>query len=62
MRKPLFFLLAAGLLTFASCDSPQENRQEETEDRAEETADELEDAAEETADETEDAVEDVERH
>ena len=60
MKKSLFFLLAAGLFTFASCDSPQENRQEETEDRAEETADEIEDAAEEAADETEDAIE--ERH
>ncbi|MDX5418496.1 MAG: hypothetical protein LPK09_04710 [Hymenobacteraceae bacterium] len=54
MKKPIYLLLAAGLFTFtfASCDSPQENR-------AEERAEEMEDAAEERADEMEDMADDM---
>lgn len=53
MKKPIYLLLVAGLFTFtfASCDSAQENR-------AEESAEEMEDATEDAADDMEDAVED----
>ncbi len=46
-------LMAAGLFTFASCDSPAENRVEETEEQ-------MEDNAEEAADDMEDAADDME--
>lgn len=57
MKKPIFMLMAAGLFTFASCDSPAENRAEENaeqmEDNAEQAADDMEDAADDMTDTTE---------
>lgn len=52
MKKPIFMLMAAGLFTFASCDSPAENQ-------AEENAEQMEDNAEEAADDMEDAADDM---
>lgn len=56
MKKPIYLLLAAGLFafTFASCDSPQENRAEEMEDAAEERTEEMEDMADDMEDDMED--------
>jgi protein involved in sex pheromone biosynthesis len=48
MKKVLFLALAAGMFTFASCDSKKENQ-------AEENAEHVEDAAENKADKMEDA-------
>ena len=49
-------LMAAGLFTFASCDSPAENQAEDNaeqmEDNAEESADNMEDAADNMDDTT----------
>jgi len=60
MKKVLYLLFAAGMFTFASCESKTENRaeevQENAEDAAEEAGDEMEDAAEETEDAAEDAT------
>ncbi|NEM99598.1 hypothetical protein [Pontibacter burrus] len=57
MKKPIFMLMAAGLFTFASCDSPAENRAEDNaeqmEDNAEQAADDMEDAADDMTDTTE---------
>lgn len=55
MKKPIFMLMAAGLFTFASCDSPAENQAEEQE----EVVEEAEDNAEEAADDMEDAADDM---
>jgi len=52
MKKPIFMLMAAGLFTFASCDSPAENQ-------AEQNAEQMEDNAEQAADEMEDAADNV---
>lgn len=61
MKKPIYMLLAAGLFTFASCDSNTETRTEETAeevgDGIEEGAENVEDGVEEGAEEVEDAVE-----
>ena len=48
-------LLALGLFTFASCDSPAENNAEQ----AEENVENMEDNAEEAADDMEDAADDA---
>jgi hypothetical protein len=50
MKKPIYLLPAAVLITFAfaSCDSPQENRAEEREDAAEDRADEIDDMDDDT--------------
>lgn len=48
MKKVLFLALAAGLFTFASCDSKKENQ-------AEENAEHVEDAAENKADQMDEA-------
>ena len=49
-------LMALGLFSFASCDSPAENRTEENaeqmEDNAEQAADDMEDAADNMDDTT----------
>ncbi|RDC66321.1 entericidin [Adhaeribacter pallidiroseus] len=58
MKKLLFLFMAAGALTFTSCDSKKENavedkaemKEEATEDAAEGNADAAEDAAEATKD------------
>ncbi|MFD2248593.1 hypothetical protein [Pontibacter ruber] len=56
MKKVFYLLFAAGLFTFASCESKTENRaeevQEESEDAAEEAADDMEDAADDMEDTT----------
>jgi hypothetical protein len=52
MKKPIFMLLAAGLFTFASCDSPAE-------DKAEDNAEQMEDNAEDAADDMEDTADDM---
>ena len=56
MKKPIFMLMALGLFSFASCDSPAENRTEENaeqmEDNAEQAADDMEDAADNMDDTT----------
>lgn len=49
MKKPIFMLLAAGLFTFASCES--------TESRTEEGAEEVGEGIEEGAEEVEEGVE-----
>ncbi|RAU81585.1 hypothetical protein DP923_15470 [Pontibacter arcticus] len=50
-------LMAAGLFTFASCDSPAENNTEEAaeqvEESAEQRADQIEEAGEQQADQME---------
>lgn len=60
MKKPILMLMAAGLFTFASCDSATENQAEETadqvEDSAEEQADQIEEAGEEQADQIEEGA------
>jgi hypothetical protein len=43
MKKSIYLFLAAGLFTFASCDSREENRAEEMEDAAEDRADTMDD-------------------
>jgi hypothetical protein len=50
MKKPIFMLMATGLLAFASCDSPQENRAEERAEEMEDAADDMEDAADDMDD------------
>lgn len=64
MKKVLFLMFAAASFTFASCDSPKENAQEQAADNVEATgeakADAMEDAADktrETADSTADKME-----
>lgn len=57
MKKPLYMLLAAGLFTFASCESTTETRTEEVGDEMEEGAEEVGDEIGEGAEEVEEGVE-----
>jgi hypothetical protein len=61
MKKTLFVMtLAAGMMSFASCDSANENRQEEKAEQMEDAADDADNpAAEERAEELEDSVDAV---
>ena len=56
MKKVFYLLFAAGMFSFVSCDSPQENQAEEVqenrEDAAEDAADSMEDAADDMEDTT----------
>lgn len=56
MKKSIYLFLAAGLFTFtfASCDSPADERADQVEDAAEERADQIEEAGEQEADRIED--------
>ncbi|PVY39269.1 hypothetical protein [Pontibacter virosus] len=54
MKKSFYLFLAAGLFTFASCDSPADERADQVEDAAEEQADQIEEAGEREADRIED--------
>ncbi|WP_018479925.1 hypothetical protein [Pontibacter roseus] len=56
MKKPIYFLMVAGLFTFASCESREENRAEEGMEEVEGAAEEAGDEVEEAADEAEDAT------
>ncbi|MFD2512731.1 hypothetical protein ACFSRY_02525 [Pontibacter locisalis] len=55
MKKLLYVFVIGGLFTFASCDSPAEERMEEREERVEE----LEDEAEERTEKMEDMEEEM---
>lgn len=46
MKKVLFLALAAGMFTFASCDSKKENQAEENANKVEAAADDKADAME----------------
>lgn len=61
MKKTLFvFVMAAGMMGFASCDSATENRAEEQTEKMEDAADETDKPAmEEQAEETEDSVDTI---
>lgn len=48
MKKALYCCAVAGLVAFAACTSPAENRAEEMEDQAQEATEEMEQAAENT--------------
>ncbi|WP_162053634.1 hypothetical protein [Pontibacter pamirensis] len=57
MKKPIFMLLAAGLFTFASCESTTESR---TEEQIDEAGDNIEEGAEEVGEDIEEGAEEVE--
>ena len=57
MKKPLYMLMAAGLFTFASCDSATENNAEEA---TEEVGEDIEEGAVDAAEGVEDGAEEVE--
>ena len=56
MKKPIMMLLAAGLFTFASCESA-----ETTEERTEEVGEGIEEGAEEVGEGIEEGAEEIER-
>lgn len=57
MKKPIYMLLAAGLFTFASCESATENNAEEA---TEEVGEDMEEGAEEVGEGVEEGAEEVE--
>jgi hypothetical protein len=61
MKKTLYVMaLAAGMMSFASCDSASENRAEEKAEQMEDAADDADNPAmEERAEELEDSVDAV---
>ncbi|QCR24326.1 hypothetical protein [Pontibacter sp. SGAir0037] len=59
MKKSIFLLAAASLFTFASCESGNETRTEDTSERIEEDAEEAGDKFEERTDEAGDKIEDA---
>lgn len=64
MKKVLFMMFAAASFTFASCDSPKENKTEAAAEQVREggeaQADKMEEAADSTADKMEDAADKME--
>ena len=56
MKKVLFLLFAAASFTFASCDSPKENAQENAADNVEAAGEAKADAMEDAADATRDSA------
>jgi uncharacterized protein YpmB len=57
MKKVLFLMFAAASFTFASCDSPKENAQEQAADNVEAAGEAKADAMEDAADATRDTAE-----